>query len=342
MGARQSSRVLVVAGWMLAWLVAPPAAMAQAPGVGGAAGAALAPPRGQAMALVTGLQGRVQVRRGARTRELALLDALLPQDELRLGADAQAEVVVTVGRQQVFCLKGPGRFGLRAGGVVALDRHASATVRDLVGDWPALRLRPGLVGRASISLRGVPDLPLAPRSPLGVQRAAALEQLRWDAPYAGAGEHWRYAVSVIDAQGRTVYAANVGETFAILPAELAWSRGQAYVWSVSALGDSGRRVDALAEFRILSQDQEQDLDAAAAAAVQAHQRLPDGGSLAEDVLYALWLEQAGLREDADRQWQRLALARPGTNAWGAPAPQASSASRFVTPMHWPATGSTSR
>ena len=191
-----------------------------------------------------------------------------------------------------------------------------AIVRDRAGfAQTTLQLQPGMVGRASVSLRGVPDTPLATRSPVGGQRTDAIDVLRWEAPFGKRREHWSYAVAVIDAQGRPVFSATAADTFLGLPHDLVWRRGQSYVWTVAAVSDEGRRADGSAEFHIVSQDLEDRIGAVAAATAEAHRRLTDAGSLAEDVLFAVMLDQAGLRNDADRQWHSLALARPVFAAW---------------------------
>jgi hypothetical protein len=191
-------------------------------------------------------------------------------------------------------------------------------VRDLVGDWRALRLRPGLIGRASVSLRGVPDTPLVTRSPVGGQRAAKVDQLRWEAPsYRRPGERWAYSVQVVDAPGRVLFAAEADDTSVTLPRDLAWSRGQCYVWTVAAVGDDGQRADGMSEFCIVAQDVEARVDVVEDAVARAHRQLPGAGPLAEDVLLALVLDQTELRNDADRQWRSLASARPAFAAWSA-------------------------
>jgi hypothetical protein len=315
----QSTKALVGSAAVLWFFAALATAGAQAPLPGARQSPFVPAPAPAAQpapcALLTGLEGRASVQRADGTRRLAVLDALLPNDELRLAADARVELVVTVGQQRVFSLKGPGRFQLSKGAVLALDRNSFVAVRDLVGDWGALRLRPGLVGRASVSLRGAPDTSLAIRAPLGGQRAAQIDTLRWEVPYGRRTDHWRYSVAVIDMQGRAVFSADTADTVLPLPRNIAWSRGQTYVWTVAATSDDGLRTDGSAEFRVVSQDVEESVDAVAAAAVEAHRRLAVAALLAEDVLYALLLDQSGLRQDADHQWHSLALARPAFAAW---------------------------
>lgn len=258
------------------------------------------------VAVVTELSGQGTVRHAGVTQPLALLDTLAPDDEVRLAAGAAAQIVMTSGAQRVYALAGPGRCRVRVNEVIALEPRTGLTVRDLVGDWRAVRLRPGLVGRASVSLRGPGPTRLEPRAPVGAQRAAALDVLRWDAPPAPSYDRWQYSVSVIDEQGREVFSAQTGAAQLPLPHDLAWTRGAVYVWTVEAASEGGRRASGAAEFALIDAADEARIAAAFAAAADARARLPASAVPAEEVLLALLLDQAGLRDEADLQWRRLA------------------------------------
>ncbi len=286
-------------------------------------GAALCMAVGQAqpvaaapVALLTDLDGQASVQRADGRHRLEVLDTLAAGDELRLGPNTRVEVVVTADRDRVYTLNGPGRFLLSKTELVALDRDSAVVTRDLVGNWRTLQLQPGMVGRASVSLRGAADAPLVTRSPVGGQRSRALDVLRWNAPYGRWRDRWSYTVAVIDVQGRPVYSATATTSVVPLPRTIAWLRGRSYVWTVAAVSDDGRRAEGSAEFHIVDQDVEDFIDAAQDAAAMARRKLPPGSLVAEDVLLALVLDQAGLRNEADRQWRSLVTARPAFAAWG--------------------------
>jgi len=96
--------------------------------------------------------------------------------------------------------------------------------------------------------RGPPLPPPAttpiPRSPLGA--VAAVHDLRWS-PVAGAD---RYRVTVFDATGGVVYAAEASDTVIAVPDSVPFVPGAAYLWKVDARTGFDRwATSELAEFR---------------------------------------------------------------------------------------------
>jgi hypothetical protein len=309
----------IIAACMLA-LAAPPQAGAQPATALSRGGGASDAARPHPVALVTGIEGSARLSRGNRARDLGALDTLDAGDFLRLLPGARVEVAFTAGAQRVFALQGPGRYALRGDAVVPLDAHSSLQSRDLVGDWRGLQLQPDMVGRASVSLRGWPDTPLQLRAPVGGQRSAAVDTLRWAPPFGAPGAGWTYAVRIIDARGELVLEASTMQSSLALPHATTWQRERSYAWTVTATGADGRRREAAAEFHVVSQETEDWVAAATQAAALARARLSAAAVASEDVLLALALDQAGLRNDADAQWRRVASARPSLAAWSELAP----------------------
>ena len=84
-----------------------------------------------------------------------------------------------------------------------------------------------------------------PRSPVGA--VAAVNDLRWS-PVAGAD---RYRVTVFDATGRVVYAAEVPDTLVAFPDSVALVPGASYLWKVDArIGFDRWVASEFAEFRV--------------------------------------------------------------------------------------------
>jgi hypothetical protein len=277
----------------------------------GLAAARAEPP---AAALVTGLDGAARRLAPAGAQHLEVLDALAAEEVVQLAPGTRAELVLLGGPQRVVELQGPGRVRIGATALQPLDAGLRLRERDLLGDWRTLRLRPGLVGRASVSLRGPLDAPLLLRGPVGAQRPATAAQLRWETPWPGPPAHWAYRVAVLDEDGQQVLAADAPLTSLAAPAP--WQRGRHYLWTVSARTEEGRRVERSAEFVVVGPEVEQRIDALEQAAAAARARWPDAPACAEDVLFALALEQDSLRDEADARWRDLARARPAYAPWG--------------------------
>jgi hypothetical protein len=76
---------------------------------------------------------------------------------------------------------------------------------------------------------------------------ASVDDLRWS-PVAGAD---RYRLTVFDAAGNVVYAAEVSDTVVAFPDSIVLAPGVAYLWKVDARTGFDRwAASELAEFRV--------------------------------------------------------------------------------------------
>lgn len=309
-GARRNSRgYRVLAGCVAAMLAAcalaagPPAAAPAAP-----------------LAVVTDVDGAAALKRSGHVHAVAALELLGRSDELVLPAAARVEIAFFAGAPRVFVLSGPGRFALSADEVRGLQPDAQIAVRDLAPAWRWLRIKPGLVGRASVALRGAPSGALSVDAPVGAQLDTDLKVLRWRPPYGRDAANWQYSVRLIDWRGAVLFSTRTRAAWAELPAQLSWEHEQPYLWTVEAVADDGRRAAAASEFRIVDQATQEQVRALARIARQVHDDAAGAAATAEDVLLALALDQAGLRSKADEQWRVVALARPAFAWLGATRP----------------------
>jgi hypothetical protein len=280
------------------------------------AGAAPTPPTeaDAVVAVVTDLSGPGQLRRGAVQRPLAVLAPLQALDQLRLPAGATAELAFTAGTGSVVRVAGPGRFQVGSADIRPRDPGARVERRDLAAAWRGMRIRPGMVGRASIALRGLPATQVSLRAPLGGQDADDLRRLQWDQPYGHHAGAWDYTVRVIDDQGALLFASESRERSVALPAGLAFERERDYLWTVQARSEDRRHAYGAAEFHRIAADAERDVQRILASVVQLRRDADQPESSAEEVLLALALDQAGLHGAAQRQWRALAALRPSLAA----------------------------
>ncbi len=295
--------------WLAAlacWVLAAPLAAAQAPD--------------ESVAVVTDLAGRAQLRRPGEQRPLAILDTLAARDLLQLGADAQVELAFTAGTGSVLRLSGPGHFRVRESDVLTHDAGARVERRDLAAAWHSLHIRPGMVGRASIALRGLAATQLSLRSPLGAQDAAGLRRLEWDQPYGHPAGAWDYTVRLIDDQGTLLFVTQSQERSIPVPDDLDFERGRDYLWTVQARAGSERHAYGAAEFHRVAADVEARMQAMMRAVIDVRRDPAQAESTAEEVLLALALEQAGMRTAAHRQWRALRPLRPALAGIDLPAP----------------------
>ena len=244
--------------------------------------------------LVIDVQGNATLA-GAR---VAILTGLPPGAEVTLAPAARVVVVHTQNGRQ-FELIGPGAFRWAAGKVEVV-RPGELRVRESAdAAFGDLRLRTGRIAQASISMRGgAPgESKLALLSPASTWLLEAPRSFRWQ-PVAGAAS---YRFQLTDSNGKPLHEARTSAASVELPAGVALEAGRTYGWQVQADLSGGRTVDGWTEFGVAGPDLRARVDRARPRA--------DAG-FGDRLLYALLLDELGLREEAERLWAQLARERP--------------------------------
>jgi hypothetical protein len=245
-------------------------------------------------ALVTDLQGGA-ARSGTQT--LAILAELAAAAPLELAAGTRLTLVHFAGARQ-FDLEGPGVFRLTAAGVEATAGGRVTARAPLSAAFDKVRLRPAQVVQASITMRGgAGQQVLKLATPVGTWVLDARPDFRWQT-IAGVA---RYRFQLTDDTGRLLHDVEIAGDVAVLPASLALKAGQIYGWQVSAAMPDGKVAEGWAEFGILDDERR-----ARIAAAQPDSAAP----VADRILFAVLLEDNGLREAARALWAQLLRERP--------------------------------
>ena len=245
-------------------------------------------------AMVTDLQGSAVNSGGGR---LAILAELGAGAQLALASGARVTVAhFASGRQ--FDLDGPGIFRLTAAGVESGASGRVTARAPLSAAYRDVRLRPARVAQASISMRGnADDMPLQLISPVGTWLLENRPAFRWQ-PIAGVTS---YRFQLTDNTGRVLHEARTSDNSAPLPETVMLETGQTYAWQIDATLPDGRVADGWTEFGIAGRDRRDRVEAARPAA---------GAPFGDRVLFALLLDDTGLREAARALWDELARERP--------------------------------
>lgn len=251
-----------------------------------------------AVAMVTDLQGKAAQTGEGRTRELSILA------DLEAGANVQLQtggmlVVLYLESGSEFVFKGPASivFGA-AQPEVTSGAKAEKRAPALGKGGRDIRIKPvGLVQGAMVmrSLRAGPRVPLL--APRGLYVMDASPEFRWQAPQAGLS----YAFELNDDAGATVHQMQTAETATTLPANVKLREGIQYSWEVSARLPDGGRVSNIGKFSLASPE----LRAQVAAV-----RPEPGAPFSSRVLYAAWLDQMNLKDEARKYWQAAVSERP--------------------------------
>jgi hypothetical protein len=244
-------------------------------------------------ALVLDVQGNATLG----GKRVAILTGLPPGAEVALESTARMVVVHTQNGRQ-FELIGPGAFRW-AGGRMEIVRPGELRVRESAdAAFGDLRLRTGRIAQASISMRGAAaESKVELASPVSTWLLEAPKSFRWRPVPGAAG----YRFQLTDSNGKLLHEARTQATAVELPAGVALDPGRTYGWQVQADLAGGRAIDAWTEFGVAGPDLHARVD-------RARPR-PDA-TFADRLLYALLLDELGVREESVRVWAQLARERP--------------------------------
>lgn len=251
-------------------------------------------PPARPVAMVTDLQGTVSRDGGG---SLTILADLAAGTRLSLAGNGRIQVLMVADGRQ-FDLVGPGGFTVLADGPRADDGGRVQRGAALSGALRDLRLRPARIAQASITMRGEP-LPIALdlRYPVGTRLLTDPAHFSWTPIPAATG----YVFQLMDGNGHLIHEAPTPAARIELPAPLRLRPGEFYAWQVRALLNGGGEASAWAEFGIADQELLRRVEEA---------RPPAGADFSQRLLFALFLDQQGLRDEARRIWRDLALERP--------------------------------
>jgi hypothetical protein len=249
----------------------------------------------QPVAIVSDAHGDAFLAASPAPVRLTLLRELQSGQVLRLDPGSKVVIVFLPGGQ-VYELAGAGRYRVRAKTVEALDGNAPRG-RELPSSLKHLAVKPNDVSQGAVIMRGgtVSDrvVLVRPSNAIASQQGLLFE--------------WRpvsttvYRFLLVDEHGNKTVEADVGEPRYELPPGLTLAEGRPYVWVVSARNQRGVTTESAAEFTILPSVQRSAIEAA---------RPAPSADFTERLVFALALEQRGLKEEAQRYWTELAGDRP--------------------------------
>lgn len=231
-------------------------------------------------------------------KRVAILTGLPAGAEVSLGQSARVVVVHTQNGRQ-YELIGPGAFRW-TGGRMEIVQPGDLRVRESAdAAFGDLRLRTGRIAQASISMRGTTgESNVRLDSPVSTWLLVPPQVFRW-VPLAGASG---YRFQLTDSNGKALYEARTSAASVALPANVVIEPGRTYGWQVQADLPGGRVADGWTEFGVAGPDLRARVDRARPGAESR---------FADRLLYALLLDELGIREEGNRLWAELARERPG-------------------------------
>lgn len=266
--------------------------------VAAAFGPCMSPANAAGAAMVTDLQGKASLSSGGGPREIGILTEVPADATVNLPADARLVVLYLVSGDE-YAFRGPVtiRFNAAApetSGGAPPERRGPA----LGSNARDIRIKPTGVALAAVVMRSTgTDGRGEPLAPAHTTILETRPQFVWKGPLTGL----RYAFELDDAGGSAILETETDATSLALPAGVELTPGASYSWRVSARLPNGRKFARNAEFVVASADLR----------ARAHALRPaPSASLSNRVVYATWLDQMDLKDEARQYWRAAAAERP--------------------------------
>jgi len=247
-------------------------------------------------AIVTDMQGRATLLRGAQPGPVALLTEVGDGDVLLLSPGAKLALIHYWPGHE-YALKGPGRVRVGHGSLETLA--GPPPERDLRRD--GVRVNPSGLVQAGVPIRdrAWPQFRLV--HPVGVRLLDLQAEFHWEMPQAGTEVNFSLSTD----NGAVLYEVRTREARVVLPATVRLDPGARYAWRVATSQGQGPEQSAIAGFATATVELAEEV---------RRLRPTERSAVSDLVAYALWLGQERLQGEADRYWRLVQQRRPGEPA----------------------------
>ena len=246
------------------------------------------------VAMVTDLQGQATISAAGKSYAAGMLAEIEAGAQLQLHGGATLVVLyLESGDEYVF--KGPSLVLFNATQPEVIngakpEKHSPSTGN-------RIRIKPSGVGQGALVMRGVPvSARIRLLSLSGTRVLETQPEFRWQELQPGL----KYQVELADDTGRSLYEAQVDAPSFTLPAGLQLKEGLSYTWAVSTRLPDGGKYSSLGDFSVASAELR-----AQALALRVEATAP----VSSRVVYAAWLDQVELKDEARKYWRMLSAER---------------------------------
>jgi hypothetical protein len=248
-----------------------------------------------AVAMITDLVGEASLVTEKRTA--SILDEVTADQRIKLDAGARM-VLVFLKSGEEFDFRGPSLVHIRAAQAVALSGDQPERRSTRFGGGKAIRISPTNINQGAVlmrSMQGQAKLRL-----LTLSDTITLDEwpeFRWKGVQAGTVVRFE----LFDDKGKRLLEREVGGEAFVLPGNVRLKSGIRYRWLVTGKAANGQSISNSAQFSLASLELRADAE---------NLRPGVGATLSEQVIYAAWLEQKELRDEARKYWRIAAVERP--------------------------------
>jgi hypothetical protein len=250
-----------------------------------------------AVAMVTDLQGQATVDGGGgQQKRLAILSELEPGGLVHVLKGALL-VLVYLESGDEFTLRGATDAYIRQNGPMLLRGAPIERRRLSLGDGTeAARIKPVGFVQAGLVMRGLNKPRVKLLVPVDTRVLEKSPLFAWE-PVSEA----RYRFTLRDNSGHVLVDTPVSGSSFKLPDSVSLQDGGGYLWTIEAIMPDGHKYSNEAKFQMATQTERE--------RAQRMQPAPNA-PFSERVVYATWLEQEGMRDEARGYWKELSAERP--------------------------------
>lgn len=265
-------------------------------GVVQATGVVLAQPaKGSAVAMITDLVGEASLVEEKRTA--SILDEVSANRHIRLDAGARM-VLVFLKTGEEFDFRGPSTVLVSAVQADALSGAKPERRSTRFSGGKSIRISPININQGAVLMRSMPgEHKLQLLSMVDTVTLDSWPEFRWKGAQAGTLVRFE----LYDNKGKRMLEREVSGDSFVLPGNVKLKSGERYRWLVSGKASNGQSISNSAQFTLASLELRADAE---------NLRPGAAAGLSEQVIYAAWLEQKELRDEARKYWRHAASERP--------------------------------
>jgi hypothetical protein len=247
------------------------------------------------VAMITDLVGEATLVDGKRMA--SILDEVSVDQRIKLEAGARM-VLVYLKTGEEFDFRGPSLVQVKDAQAEALSGAKPERRSTRFGGGKAVRINPTNINQGAVlmrNLQGGAKLRL-----LNLVDTITLDEwpeFRWKGTQVGSLVRFE----LFDDKGKRLLEKEVGGESLVLPGTIRLRSGVRYRWLVTGKADNGQSISNSAHFSLASLNLRAEAE---------NLRPGTNATLSEQVIYAAWLEQKELRDEARKYWRIAAGERP--------------------------------
>lgn len=231
-------------------------------------------------------------------KDASILAEVVAESRIQLAPGAHLAVLYTQSGEQ-YEFQGPAVIQFERGQPQVLSGAQPKHWKTALGsDLARTRIRPVGVAQTALVMRE--PKPVAKLKLLTLSSTQILDErpeFHWVPPEPGL----QYDFELSDDKGRTIFSSRVQGDSLWLPATIKLKKGVHYVWQLATTLANGQRYSNIGEFSIALRKLQ----------AKVEKLRPAGGaSVADRVVFAAWLDEMQLWDEARKYWRELAVARP--------------------------------